>query len=103
MVLVRGPSEHERTLAVDIAGLSVDAAQAVHARLGELRSQLNVYRGHLLDVGIAPMGGVTLDFADEPSTSRDEVVLPEVVLARVERHALGVAAHRKALLRPVSP
>ena len=98
VVLVRGPSEHERTLAVEIAGLSVDAAQAVHARLGELRSQLNVYRGHLLDVGIAPMGGVTLDFADEPSTSRDEVVLPEVVLARVERHALGVAAHRKALL-----
>jgi ATP-dependent 26S proteasome regulatory subunit len=31
-------------------------------------------------------------------TSRDEVVLPEVVLGRVERHALGVAAHREALL-----
>lgn len=98
VVLVRGPSEHERTLAVEIAGLTVDAAQAVHARLGELRSRLNVYRGHLLDVGISPMGGITLDFTDEPSTSRDEVVLPEVVLARVERHALGVAAHRKALL-----
>ena len=33
MVLVRGPSEHERTLAVEIAGLTVDAAQAVHAHL----------------------------------------------------------------------
>jgi SpoVK/Ycf46/Vps4 family AAA+-type ATPase len=44
------------------------------------------------------MGGVTLEFAGEPTTSRDEVVLPEVVLARVERHALGVAAHRDALL-----
>jgi len=98
VMLVRGPSDHERTLAVEIAGLSVDAAQGVHARLGELRSQLNVFRGHLLDVGISPMGGVTLDFAGEPGTSRDEVVLPELVLARVERHALGVAAHRRALL-----
>jgi hypothetical protein len=98
VVLVRGPSEHDRTLGVEIAGLSVEAAQAVHARLNELRSQLNVYRGHLLDVGLSPMGGVTLEFADNPATTRDEVVLPEVVLARVERHALGVAAHREALL-----
>ncbi len=68
VVLVRGPSEHERTLAVEIAGLPVEAAQAVHARLDELRSQLNVYRGHLLEVGLSPMGGVTLEFADSPMT-----------------------------------
>jgi SpoVK/Ycf46/Vps4 family AAA+-type ATPase len=30
--------------------------------------------------------------------SREDVVLPEAVLGRVERHALGVAAHRQALL-----
>jgi ATPase family associated with various cellular activities (AAA) len=98
VLLVRGPSEHERTLEVEVAGLSVEAAQAVHARLTELRSQLNVYRGHLLEVGISPMGGVTLEFAENPLTARDEVVLPEAVLVRVERHALGVAAHREALL-----
>jgi hypothetical protein len=98
VVLVRGPSEHERTLEVEIAGLSIEAAQAVHARLNELRSQLNVYRGHLLAVGLSPMGGMTLEFAEGPLTTRDEVVLPEVVLGRVERHALGVAAHREALL-----
>jgi hypothetical protein len=98
VLLVRGPSEHERTLALEIAGLPVDAAQAVHARLGELRSGLNVYRGHVLDVGLSLGGGVTLDFVGDPATLRDEVVLPELVLARVERHALGVAAHRDALL-----
>jgi adenylate kinase family enzyme len=98
VVLVRGPSEHQRDLEVEIAGLSVEAAQAVHAHLTELRSQLNVYRGHLLEVGLGPGGGVTLEFSENPITTRDEVVLPEVVLARVERHALGVAAHRDALL-----
>jgi len=43
------------------------------------------------------MGGITLEFGDVRTITREDVVLPEVVLARVERHALGVAAHRDAL------
>jgi len=98
VVLVVGPSENEQRLAVDVAGLPVDVAQAVLAEIDELRSRLNVYRGHVLDVSISPMGGVVLAFAEVPTTPREDVVLPEVVLGRVERHALGVAAHREALL-----
>jgi hypothetical protein len=49
-------------LGVEIAGLSVEAAQGVHARLGKLRNRLNVYRGHVLDVGVTPMGAVALEF-----------------------------------------
>jgi hypothetical protein len=98
VVMVNGPSEHEPSLAIEIAGLPVDAAQAVHARLGELRSQLNVFRGRVLDVSLTPMGEVSLDFGNVPRLLREDVVLPESVLGRVERHALGVAAHRDALL-----
>lgn len=98
VLMVRGPSEHDRTLDVEIAGLPVDAAQAVHARLQELRHALNVYRGHVLEVSVSPMGGVELEFGQIPPTARDDVVLPEAVLGRVERHALGVASHRDALL-----
>lgn len=98
VVLVRGPGEHDRDLGVEIVGLAVAEAQAVHSRLDELRSELNVYRGHVLEVGLSQMGGVTLEFAAIPDTGRDDVVLPEEVLLRVERHALGVAAHRDALL-----
>jgi hypothetical protein len=99
VMLVSGPGEHDQTLDVEIAGLSVDAAQAVHARLGELRRELNVYRGHVLEVGVSGMGAITLEFGDIPLTAREDVVLPEAVLGRVERHALGVAAHRDALLK----
>lgn len=99
VLMVNGPGEQDPDLTLEIAGLEVDQAQAVHAHLGELRNRLNVYRGHVLDVAVHPMsGGVMLEFGDVPATARDDVVLPESVLGRVERHALGVAAHRDALL-----
>jgi hypothetical protein len=99
VVMVSATSEHgPPSLEVEIAGLAVDTAQAVHARLAELRHQLNVYRGHVLDVSLNPMGGVSLCFGEVPELARDDVVLPEAVIGRVERHALGIAAHRDALL-----
>ncbi|HET8980002.1 MAG TPA: ATP-binding protein [Solirubrobacteraceae bacterium] len=99
VVLVNGPHEHDPTLALEIAGLPVAAAQAVHAEMAELRRRLNVYRGHLLDVHPAPMGGVSLEFGEIPQLRRDDVVLPGAVLSRIERHALDVARHRDELLK----
>jgi hypothetical protein len=98
ILLVQSPNEHHPTLEVEVAGLPVTEAQAVLAELDQLRLELNVYRGHLLDVAISPMGGVQLTFAVPPGLHRDDVVLPDAVLNRVERHSLGVAAHRAALL-----
>jgi hypothetical protein len=97
IVMVRGPGEHDPGLAVDVAGLPVDGAQRVLAELDELRSELNVYRGHLLEVSLTPVG-VSLGFAAPSGLARHDVVLPDAVLARIERHALGVAEHRAALL-----
>jgi hypothetical protein len=98
VLMVIGPSEHEHRLAIEVAGLAVESAQAVLSELDELRNRLNVYRGHVLDVTVAQMGGVALAFSALPVTTREDVVLPEVVLARVERHALGVAEHHDELL-----
>src|SRR5215467_8958133 len=98
IVMIKGPSEHEPTLEIEVAGLPVGLAQRVLADLDQLRADLNVYRGHLLDVSLSPMGGVDLTFTGPPGVTRDDVVLPAAVLTRVERHALGVAGHREALL-----
>jgi DNA polymerase III delta prime subunit len=97
-IMIQGPGEHMPQLQVEVAGLPTGDAQGVLAELDALRSSLNVYRGHLLDVSLNPMGGVALTFAPPPGLARDDVVLPDVVLTRLERHALGVAAHRQALL-----
>ncbi len=98
VVMISSPAEHQQDLLVEVAGLPVDQAQRVLAELDRLRADLNVYRGHLLDVSLNLMGGVSLSFADPPGVSRDDVVLPATVLARIERHALGVAGHREVLL-----
>jgi len=98
VLMVKAPSEQQPNLALEVAGLPVNEAQSVFAELDQLRSELNVYRGHLLDATVTPMGGIQLAFVAPPGLHRDDVVLPESVLGRVERHALGVAAHRRALL-----
>ncbi|MGY1739964.1 MULTISPECIES: AAA family ATPase [unclassified Blastococcus] len=97
VLLVQGPDEHRPTLGVEVAGLPVRQAQAVLAELDRLRRALNVYRGHLVEVTPTPMGSVELTFLDPPDVHRDDVVLPELVLGRIERHALGVAEHRAGL------
>jgi ATPase family associated with various cellular activities (AAA) len=98
IVMIQAPSEHQPSLQVEVAGLPVDLAQRLLAELDQLRADLNVYRGHLLDVSLGPMGQVVLTFVGSPGVTRDDVVLPAAVLARIERHALGVASHRDALL-----
>ncbi len=98
VLMVRGPDDRDPGLQVEIAGLPIADAQAIHARLEALHRELNVYRGHVLNATATPQGGVSLSFAEVPDTDRGDVILPVEVLARIERHALGVATHRAALL-----
>jgi hypothetical protein len=98
VVMIQAPNEYQPNLQIEVAGLPVDLAQRLLAELDQLRAELNVYRGHLLDVSLDDRGRVVLTFADPPDVGRDDVVLPAAVLGRVERHALGVARHREALL-----
>ncbi len=98
VVMIQAPDDQHPGLEVEVAGLPVGLAQGLLAELDQLRAELNVYRGHLLDVSLGPMGGVDLSFAAPPGIGRADVVLPESVLGRIERHALAVADHREALL-----
>jgi hypothetical protein len=98
VLLLQGPGEHQPNITVEVAGLPVPTAQEVLAELDELRDRLNVYRGHLLDVTVTPMGTIDLQFVERPDLDRGDVILPDEVLRRIERHALSVADHRASLL-----
>ncbi len=97
VVFVRGPGMHEPGLALEIAGLPTGDAQAVLRRLEQLRDELNVFRGQLLELREGG-GGTEIVFATLPITERDDVVLPEQVLRRIDRHTLDIATRREQLL-----
>ncbi|WP_298805435.1 ATP-binding protein [uncultured Pseudokineococcus sp.] len=95
---VRGPEQHEPpSLQLEVGGLETADAQAVLDEVEALRSRLDVYRGQVVELAPGDMGGAQLRFADLPPTRREDVVLPEEVLRRVERHSIEVARHRTAL------
>lgn len=97
-VLVRGPERHqEPTLTLEVAGLDTTAAQEVLAEVEVLRDEHDVHRGQVLAVEVGALGGTVITFPVLPVTTRDDVVLPEAVLRRIERHSLDVADHRDAL------
>ena len=93
VVMLRGPQRHEPSMDVQVAGLPTAQAQEVHRELAELRSTLNVYRGQLLEM----QGDGTIEFPVLPATAREDVVLPDRVLRRVERHTVDIAARRAEL------
>jgi hypothetical protein len=98
VVMVRGPDRHqEPILSLEVGGLPTAAAQEVLRELADLRHRLNVYRGQVIELSPTSMGGLSVSFPVLPPTARDDVVLPEQTLRRVERHTLDVVAHREAL------
>ncbi|WP_111766706.1 AAA family ATPase [Nakamurella deserti] len=95
VLMVRGPEPHQQpTLTLEVVGLSVAAAQAVQQELVELATALNVYRGHVLELVADNQGGLSIAFVSLPETRREDVVLPEAVLRRVERHTVDMAGLR---------
>jgi len=97
VLYLRGPQRHEEpTLGLDVGGLSTQGAQEVLRELAELRSALNVYRGQVLELSNGS-GGPSIAFPVLPVTTRADVVLPEPVLRRIERHTVAIAEHRDVL------
>ncbi|RJT77768.1 AAA family ATPase [Arthrobacter cheniae] len=73
------------------------------ALLAEFRRRMqseSVLKGQVLSftVGDFGAGGAGVTFHHRPLLTVDDVILPEGLLERVTEHALGIAAHREALI-----
>jgi ATPase family associated with various cellular activities (AAA) len=102
-VLVRGAPEHgpRSELYVEAMGVDRDQASSFLSELRRLMREHNLYRGRVVSVGRSfgegpfPKLGVT--FHELAPLQRDEVVLPEGLLERIERHTIGFARHADRL------
>jgi cell division protease FtsH len=100
-VFVRRAQEHGHFGQV---GLSIQAmasaegvAPAFVAELKQAMFERDVYRGQMLTVTVDPMRGSAIAFVERPSVSADELVLPDGILATIERHVTGISRHRDVL------
>lgn len=99
-VLVSGPTE--RTVRdkgqVEVMAADRDQARAFLADLRAGMHERNVYRGHVVSLALERYGSMRVKFHALPTIAREDIVLADGVLERVERHTVGFAAHRDRLL-----
>ncbi len=99
-VLVRGPSDMGVSRKVNVEAMAVDraTAEAFLADLRLLMRKRNVYRGHVVSLTAGRHGGTSVQFHRLPAIGRDQIILPEGLLARIERQTIGFSKHADRLL-----
>ncbi|MBV9325320.1 MAG: AAA family ATPase [Chloroflexi bacterium] len=102
VVLVAGPvfGGPRPRLRVEVAATSPDSARRFLEQLRQEMLRRNVYRGHVISlapgqIGMGPQSLVA--FHTLPAVDRPDLVLPDGVLDRIERHTVGFTSHVEQL------
>jgi len=103
VVLVTGPTDNgpREKLRVEVLADRPEEGQAFLEELTAAMERLNVYRGHTISLAAAqfrPGRQTLISFHELPRVARADVILPEGVLERIERHTV-VFAERAERLR----
>ncbi|MEM9565310.1 MAG: ATP-binding protein [Actinomycetota bacterium] len=77
-------------LRVEVFAERAETAQATAEVLGELRREVNVYRGQVLGFSHGEYGDFGLRFLERPTVTAAQVILADGLLASIERHSVGV-------------
>lgn len=102
-VLIRAADERSgpgAMLTVEVMAPDPAAGQAFLNRLRALAEQHNVYRGQVVSLArrSPPYPTITAVFQPRPAVAREDIVLADGVLDRVESHVMGIGAQRQRLL-----
>ena len=99
LVVLLAPDEHgEPGLVLQAMAPERVTAEQWLVHLRALMRRHNVYRGKVVSFGGAhPFRPAPLSVRTLPAVAREEFVLPEEALERIERHTAGLAQHRDRL------
>ncbi len=103
VVLVTGPTEHgpRQKLRVEVLTPRSEDGQAFLQELTAAMGRLNVYRGHVISLSPGQFGPgpqKLIAFHNLPRIARDDVILPDGVLERIERHTVVFSEQAERLL-----
>lgn len=97
-LLVTAPMHsHPPTLQVEVMASDREHAERFLRQLRRQTSHGKAYRGHVLSVEEDCYGRVNIQSHALPAIRRDEVILPEQLMQRIERHTLSFSKHADAL------
>jgi hypothetical protein len=89
--------QHPPALAVEVMAADRDRAERVSRRLVREARHGKAYRGHVLSLENDCRGGLKVHFHCLPPVGRDEIILPDVLMRRIERQTLSFSRHAERL------
>lgn len=90
VVFIHRPHEAwQLRLHVEVMAADRGRAEAFLAKLRANMRKRNVYRGHVVSLVCEEHGEIQVRFHRLPKINRDDIILPQGLLARVERQTLG--------------
>ncbi len=106
LAFVTGPSEvgdpRRQKLRLEVMAPRAEDAPAFMAEIRRLMRELNVYRGHAIQLStgmhIGPGPQTLVEFQAVPSVAREDVILGAGILERIERHTVTFSNHASELL-----
>jgi hypothetical protein len=83
---------------VEVMATDRDHARAFLAAIRAGMRERNVYRGHAVSLTMDHFASLKVNFHALPEIARDDIVLADGVLERVERHTIAFSQHRDRML-----
>jgi hypothetical protein len=100
-LLVSGPMKEFHPMAqvgVEVMARSRDVAEGLLADFRTAMRKRNVYRGHIISLAESRMGSMEVKFHRLPSVNRENIILPEGLLGRIERQTVRFSELSEKLL-----
>lgn len=99
LALLISERQHSRSpgLFAEIMAPARDDAEKFAHRLTKAVRHGTAFRGHVLSLERDCYGGVNIKFHSLPNVTREQVILPAVLLDRIERHTIAFSKHAKRL------
>ncbi len=86
------------SLSIEVLAASKSTAEACLAALRKAMQKRNVYRGHVISLSVEDHYSMKVNFHRLPTIAREDIILPQGLLERIERQSIGFARHAEKLL-----
>lgn len=102
IAMLTGPTAHgpRSKVRLEVVAAAADEAQQFIAAIAERTRRLNVYRGHVIALSPGEFGpgrNTIIAFRTLPHVTRDDVILPENIMERIDRQTIRFSEHAEEL------